>query len=481
MTPTADPESMALAAHSVSSAVSRLAAMPLHRRFALVGSAVTLAGMMVIGTWVSRQIETGVTRNSAISSALFMESYLAPLSQELATSEMFSAQTIERLHSLFAHPPLSDEIVAAKIWREGGLLAFSSEADMIGQRFEPGEALRRAWEGELTASFDDLHDEENARERETGVPLLEIYNPIHSIVTGEIIAVAEFYQDATELRSDLRTARTKSWAVVAAVTLATFAALYGIVRNGGLTIARQHVALTRQLREVARVSAQNETLRHRVQAASRRASETNERQLRRISADLHDGPAQALALASLRFDALMHRANLGSGDGEAAELRRTLDDAMREIRDLCRGLSLPELDGRCIPETLEMAIAAHERRTGSTVLRRFAPAATHDRPAPHPVLICVYRFVQEGLMNAFRHAGGAGVAVTSETDGRRLVVSVSDAGPGFDPVDACTRSCGLGLSGLKERVESIGGEFSIGSAAGSGTLITLTLPLEAQA
>lgn len=458
----------------------RAAPPPLHRRFALVGSLVMLLGMLVIGTWVSNEIEDGVTQNSAISSALFMESFIAPLSQELVASDRLSDATIARLQALLSRPPLSQEIVAAKIWRPGGLLAFSSDPDLIGQRFPPGDELVRAWAGHLTASFDDLDDDEDARERATGIPLLEIYNPIHSILTGEIIAVAEFYQNAAKLEADLRSARVKSWAVVGAVTLATFAALFGIVRNGGLTIARQHAALSRQLDEVARISAQNDGLRRRIEAASRRASETNERQLRRISADLHDGPAQALALASLRFDSLMREATIDPDAAEAAELRRSLDAAMHEIRDLCRGLSLPELEGRSIAETLEMAVGAHERRAGGTVVRRFAPPTGREPPAPHPTLICVYRFVQEGLMNAFRHAGGTGAAVGCDWDGGRLLVSVADLGPGIDPAAASASApCGgLGLAGLRERVESIGGEFRIETAPGAGTRLVMTLPPE---
>lgn len=453
-----------------------LTGLPLHRRFALVGSLVMLLGMLVIGRWVLIEIESGVVRNSAISSAVYMESFIAPLSQELAESEVLSPATIERMRHILAGEPLAARIVSVKIWRPGGFLAFSSDADMIGRTFEPGADLKRAWAGELTASFDQLDEAENARERASGRPLLEVYNPVHSILTGEVIAVAEFYQDASELKADLRTARVKSWGVVAAVTLATFAALFGIVRAGSRTIARQTRALTGQLAELARVSAQNEALRERVQAASRRASETNERYMRRISAELHDGPAQALALASLRLDSLMRRAPVAPDDREVADLRHTLDEALRDVRDLCRGLSLPELEDRSIASTLELAIGAHERRSGQPVDRRFSGEGPLQRGAAHPILICLYRFVQEGLMNAFRHAGGSGQLVECRIEGGRLVVEVADSGPGFAP--ARLQAGRLGLAGLRERAESLGGEFRIDTAPGAGTRLVMVLGLE---
>lgn len=451
--------------------------MPLHRRFALVGSLVTFIGMLVIGNLVSGRIETGVVRNSAISSAVYMESFVAPLSQELAGSEMLSPETIDRMRSLLEQPPLTERIISVKIWKRGGLLAFSSDPDLIGQTLEPGDDMKRAWAGDLAASFDELDDQEDERERDTGVPLLEVYNPIHSIHTGEVIAVAEFYLDASELQADLRAAYLSSWATVAAVTAATFAALFGIVRAGSRTIDRQKRELTDRLDQLTRISAQNQALRQRVQAASRSASETNERYMRRISAELHDGPAQALALASLRLDSLMQRALEPADAREVAELSATLDEALRDVRDLCRGLTLPELDGRSIADTLDLAVRAHERRTGGTVAREVGDCPRLRAPAPHPTLICLYRFVQEGLMNAFRHAGGRGQAVGCRLEDDRLVVTVADQGPGL-AAEGAGQGHGLGLPGLRQRIESIGGDFAVDAVPGGGTRLTMSLPAE---
>lgn len=452
-----------------------ISSLPLHRRFALTGSVVMLAGMALIGSWVASAIEESVTRNSAIATSIYMESFIAPLSQELASADALSPAALDRLRNLLSTPTVAERIVSVKIWKPGGLIAFSADPALIGQRFPPGESLKRAWQGELTATFDRLEDAEDAGERARGVALLEVYNPIHSIGTGEIIAVAEFYQNATELERDLFFARLKSWLLVAATTFATFGVLYGIVRNGSRTIARQHHELTGQLAEVARVSAQNQALRVRIQSASQRASETNERVLRRVSAELHDGPAQALALASLRLESLARRAATDANDTEAAELRATLDEAMRDIRNLCRGLALPEIEGQTIGAVLELAIQTHERRTGTTVTRTVERSSAVAHSAPHPTLICVYRFVQEGLMNAFRHADGIDQQVICRIADGRLEVVVADRGPGFAPACRDVRAPGLGLNGLRERVESIGGEFRIESDAQHGTRLSMTL------
>ena len=78
----------------------RLGGWPLHHRFALAGSVVTLVGMVIIGTIVSGSITSGVVRNSAISSAVYMESFIAPLSQELAVAGSLSPQTIGRMDAI---------------------------------------------------------------------------------------------------------------------------------------------------------------------------------------------------------------------------------------------------------------------------------------------------------------------------------------------------------------------------------------------
>lgn len=451
------------------------ARLSLVRQFALVGSLVALAGMAVTGNWVANAIQASVVRNSAISSAVYMESFIAPLSQELVANADFRPDTVARMQSVLSSPPLSDRIVSVKIWREGGRLAYSSDAALIGQVFAPSSSLTKAWEGNLSASFDSLDEAENKAEQDTGVPLLEVYNPIHSILTGEVIAVAEFYLDATELESDLRWARLQSWGVVSLVSCLTFAALFGIVKAGSRTIADQRRALEARYHDLSRISAQNVALRLRVEGASRRLSEMSEQGMRRISAELHDGPAQALAVASLRLESLTRRANLPPDDSEALSLRAALVDALRDIRHICQGLSLPELRGRTLRDTLEAATGAHERRTGATVQRWPDPGMWPELPAPHPTLICLYRFVQEGLMNAYRHAQGAEVAVVCLVGDGQITVSVSDRGPGFD---AAAATEGLGLAGLRERIESIGGRFSIDSRKGEGTRITVHLSQE---
>lgn len=91
--------------------------------------------------------------------------------------------------------------------------------------------------------------------------------------------------------------------------------------------------------------------------------------------------------------------------------------------------------------------------------------------------ICIYRFVQEGLMNALRHAGGAGQTVGWRVSECLLAVTVSDTGSGFRVGDL-EQSDRLGLRALRDRVESVGGAFAIDGRPGGGSALTVQLGLE---
>jgi len=95
-----------------------------------------------------------------------------------------------------------------------------------------------------------------------------------------------------------------------------------------------------------------------------------------------------------------------------------------------------------------------------------------------PVKITVYRVIQEALSNAYRHAGGAGQEVQVDCGSHQLTLTVADRGPGFDNLGNLERDEHLGLVGMRERLESLGGSFHIESARGQGTRIIAQLPLD---
>ena len=443
-------------------------------QFLIAGSLVLLMGMLSIGYWVTTEIKEGVTQNTAAATALYMESFVAPQVQNLTHTNRILPETQRTLDNLFKDSELGRRIVSFKIWKEGGLIAYSSNPSIIGKTFPVTEELTRSLAGEVTAEFGDLDDEEDAAERARGQPLLEIYSPIRETNTGRIIAVAEFYETATALEQNLARAGLKSWLVVALATLLMMGALSGIVVRGSRTIERQRTQLQVRVEELSTLLSQNSELRDRLQVSSNRVAEINERYLRRIGADLHDGPAQSISYALLRLDSLKAAWRKHQPDGvdpeEIGAIRDALNEAMFEIRELSAGLTLAKLEEMSPHMVLKEIIGAHERRT-ETAVTLSVDSIPEDLPLP--LKISAFRFVQEALNNAYRHGGGIDQRVRCCFEDSNLVLEVADSGPGFVPETILGNDSGLGLIGLRDRIESLGATFKIESTTNKGTHLTM--------
>jgi signal transduction histidine kinase len=235
--------------------------------------------------------------------------------------------------------------------------------------------------------------------------------------------------------------------------------------------ARDCHALRVQLAE------QNAELRRQIEDSHHRALEIHDKVLRRVGVELHDGPAQLISLALLRLDSLDPErapngdAALDTGERVRADyerIRGALQEALAEIRCMAAGLTLPELSGVSPSDTLRLAVRNHERRTATQVACE-VEGLPQDVPAP--IKSCLYRFAQEALYNAYRHAGGNGQRVRGQRCGDTIEVEVADAGPGFEPGSAIFGNR-LGLLGMRERVASLGGTLEIVSRPGAGTSLT---------
>ncbi len=460
----------------------RLKSPSLARQFILASLIILVAGMIVIGWWVGQQIKVGVINRTAAATALYLDSFVAPQIQELGRGASLAPGHTVILGRLLEDTPLGVHIVAFKIWDAEGRILYSTNPSNIDRVFPVHGELARAWQGEVVSKISDLQEEENVLERERWSRLLETYSPVRQTGTDRIIAVAEFYQTVDDLQEEIAAAQRRSWLMVGVATAAMYLLLIGMVRRGSDTIARQQAELRDKVAQLARLLAQNEELHGRVRRAASRTTALNERFLRRISAELHDGPAQDLGLALLRLDSIIaHCGACPLTHTQGHQVNRDLDTiqtslqrALGEVRTLATGLRLPELDNLTITETLAQVARVHKRRTGTEVT-----LSLNGLPegAPLPVKITLYRLVQEALNNAYRHGGGAGQKVRVGRDGDHLSIEVSDQGPGFDWGQVDDRDEHLGLAGMRERVESLGGLFHIETKLGQGAKILARLPI----
>jgi signal transduction histidine kinase len=454
----------------------------LAQRFLLANLLILLVAGLTVGVWVGDQLERSIVDRTASVTGLYVESIIEPSVASLADGGELTPAEIAVLDSHLANPPLADRVRSLRIWSEDGQVVYSPNDELIGQAFPVEGNLSRAWQGEVMASMDDLSGDENAWERARWARLLEMYIPVRERGSDRIIAVAEFYLPPAEIDQQVGEARLTTWLLVTLAIVLSAVLLYGIVKRGSDTIARQEVVLTRQVDELTGLLDENAVLSERVNSAAQRTTTLNERAMRRVSADLHDGPGQMLSLAILRLDALRTRA-AGGRPATAADLTDVEDalrEAMSDMRGVAAGLRMPELAPLDVEAVATRAVRDHERRSGARVTLSVdgAPAVVSL-----PVKIALFRALQEGLSNATRHGGSKAIQVSlasrpaerlNGAPGLELVIT--DDGSGFDPA-ALASTAGLGLAGIREQAEILGGTFWLGSEPASGTQLRVWWPI----
>jgi signal transduction histidine kinase len=443
-------------------------------QFLVAGGLVTLFATLSIGAFVTDLISKAVTQNTAAATALYVDSVIAPILPDMATTEQLDEAVERALDETLSQGALASRLLSFRLWRGDGTVLYSNDKTLMGKRIRPDDDLREAFSGRMVAEFELDHDEDPAGAVVSDEPILEIYNPIHQPWSGEVVAVAEFYERAIELNGSLASARIKSWLAVMMITASFFLILSFIVVKASKTIESQKTALNERVEELGRLLVQNRELAERVQRASQRTTALNERFLRRVGADLHDGPVQLMSYASMRIDSPTIR-DCRRPEPERLEevdtIKQSLDQAIQEVRNICRGLVLPEIETLPLEDLLERVVLSHTAGTGADV-----ELISGDVPSelPPSARICIYRFVQEALTNGWKHAEGKGQRVEQWLENGCVVIAVSDLGPGFDPNR--THPEGLGLSGLKERIESLGGRFEI-TTSSAGTKLTMSLKI----
>jgi signal transduction histidine kinase len=446
-------------------------------KFTLVSSSVLLLGILLQATWVSSKIEKSVKYDAASAATLYMEILVAPHFEGLVPGRPLARDVTRALDYSIQTSGHKVGIISAKIWSPDGLVLYASQGHLTGRWFPPGDDLREAASGKVAANFLGSGSEESRWEQAQDFPLMEVYLPVRDS-SGKVIAVAEFYSRSEHLSQTITESKWEMIGVSFATSVVIIVALFWLVAQGSDIIERQKRALIERVIELSNLLRQNEELRFRVQESAQYAAEDNQRFLRSLGADLHDGPAQLIGLALLRLDSLRPARDtpgLVRGNQEdVVAIRSALQDTMKDVRSLCAGLCMAEIQTLSLDRALAYGIRDHELRTRTRVRSEFVNLPAH---VPHFVKICLSRLIQEGLNNAFKHAGGLGQSVRAWVEDNLLFVEVGDEGPGFQiPADP-ERCPHFGLTNLRGRVENLGGSFRVDSKPGKGTRLCAALPI----
>ena len=199
---------------------------------------------------------------------------------------------------------------------------------------------------------------------------------------------------------------------------------------------------------------------------------------RRVARELHDEIGQVLTAVSINLKVVQSKAHESLWP-RLDESMKIVDRALQQVRNMSLELRPSMLDDFGLEAALNWYVRGFEERTG---IRTQFVAAAPGYDTPETIRTTCFRVVQEALTNVARHAKAQNVLVELRPDSESIRLLIQDDGLGFDHQAAMVRAslgASLGLLGMQERAQLIGGELEIESKPGRGTTVAVWLPLAA--
>ena len=229
-------------------------------------------------------------------------------------------------------------------------------------------------------------------------------------------------------------------------------------------------------RDITRRKESEDTLRR----MPRLIREAQEAERRRVARELHDSVIQILSSVKFRLQAIEEK--LATTDEatwrDTLKAKAALEKAIGEVRRISRNLRPSELDDLGLAPALRSLCSEFGERTGMDVnltINRL------PKGIPDDIELNLYRIIQEALGNIEKHSRATKVSLRLARQASKLCAAISDNGCGFDPLAPRTRRSkpgGMGLVDMRERAALLGGLCQLRSTPGSGTEITVEMPLK---
>ncbi|UYQ97588.1 two-component sensor histidine kinase DegS [Bacillus velezensis] len=212
-----------------------------------------------------------------------------------------------------------------------------------------------------------------------------------------------------------------------------------------------------------------------------RIIEAQEEERKRVSREIHDGPAQMLANVMMRSE-LIERIfrDRGTEDGfqEIRNLRQNVRNALYEVRRIIYDLRPMALDDLGLIPTLRKYLYTTEEYNGKVKIHFQCIGDTENKRLAPQFEVALFRLAQEAVTNALKHSETEEITVKVEVTADFVVLIIKDNGKGFDIKDAKQKkNKSFGLLGMKERVDLLEGTITIDSKIGLGTFIMIKVPL----
>jgi signal transduction histidine kinase len=360
----------------------------------------------------------------------------------------------EAIEEFFNHVVGIPDVFRVNVFDDDYKIIWSNDNGVIGSRFRDNEELDLAYQGR--SSFNKTEVDEREKQEHDFLPddidqFVESYIPVWNESHEQVIGVVELYKSPRALFDALGRGRNLVIWVSLLGGLVLYGLLFGVVR-----IAHRQI----------------EAQRSRTKQASSRAVEINEESLRRISSELQNGPIKSIESAISGLDSFFEpgagaQSHEDSDNPAANAIRSALKDALEKTRSISVGSQIPELEDLSAREAIIRVIEKHEQNTSTRVGKQIGQI---PETLNNATKICIFRLVQEGLRNAYGRGGGIGQYVRVSVKGPQLILSIGEIGHDIDVNDSNNiyHSEDLALRGMRERIESLGGEFYIFSDSRSG-------------
>ena len=247
-----------------------------------------------------------------------------------------------------------------------------------------------------------------------------------------------------------------------------------VVGVGVAWLATRYVALLGQ--QIERQRETERRTREELERLAARLVTVQEEERRSLARELHDEVGQALTAIKMDVTVAL-RGIEGVREKSSLEDARSLaENTLQGVRDLSQLLHPSMLDDFGLPEAIRTHLRAFAKRTG--IRAELHVDGMDQRLAPETE-VCAYRIVQEALTNVGRHSGARQVDVSLVRDQETLTVTVDDNGRGIRAdLEGSATTRGLGVIGMRERAQALGGVFSIAPKPEGGTRVSARIPVK---
>jgi signal transduction histidine kinase len=461
-------------------------------RFAVASLTVFVAVGLGVLAMMVRHVRDRAEQTATFHAQFLADAVIAPALRGIDLGRPLSEQALAELDATVRKWVLTDgRDVRVKVWAPDATILYSDEPSIVGHAF-PDELpeLEEVLKGQVESGVSELDADENVAERPIADKLYQTYVPLRLEPGGPIVAVAELYQRYAVIQVDIdRLVRTLSITFGVGLVL-LYAALLPIALRASRTLRRQNERLREQAEQLGVLLAREQETVAELRDLSQRKSDF-------VAAASHElrtpltailGSIGTLRMPSVSDDHVDREQLLAAAEQQARRL-------LRLISNLLSAAHLEEGTRPVVPEVVDLAqlIAEirgdlpHGERRIRLELPPNLPPVTADRE-------WTARILANLLDNALKFsAWETTVEVGGELQRDAVAVWVKDEGIGIDPADqeriferfhqvdqSSTRrygGVGLGLHLARELAEELGGEITVESAPGRGSIFTLTLPL----